>query len=459
MAETNIVAGLFGMTPEMYQRQQYQQDLKQGYDLAQLDPGAAARAMLPAGIGQIGRGFAGAMGIEDPQLKMISARNSIAQQIDQTDPKSILKGAQMLSQIGDNQGAMALAEYARKAQSEVALAQQRTEEKRTPEVRNALAYAGTVGDFGSPEFNRAYQQKLVELTSKEKPEATSGEMKNASAIASLEGPVGSPAYNAKYVSELQRLTTKAEGRPLIKEIGVAANTREPVYTYQEGNNAPQQITYKTVDGKQIMVPYTGSVDRTTAKTTVTVDAKGQEAFTVELAKDDAKEVKNARGIRDAAIGELGTLQKMQELNQQQLMSGSFATGRVGALNLLNTLGMTSGSDTNKLANSEQYTKVSGDLLLDKIKKLGTNPSNTDREFIAKIVPQLENSPQARQELVNYLVEKANSVVSETTRLDTYARKNKGLEGFVPKVPLVGQTPNVSAMSTEDLLKIAKGQKP
>jgi len=459
MAETNIVAGLFGMTPEMYQRQQYQQDLKQGYDLAQLDPGAAARAMLPAGIGQIGRGFAGAMGIEDPQLKMISARNSIAQQIDQTDPKSILKGAQMLSQIGDNQGAMALAEYARKAQSEVALAQQRTEEKRTPEVRNALAYAGTVGDFGSPEFNRAYQQKLVELTSKEKPEATSGEMKNASAIASLEGPVGSPAYNAKYVSELQRLTTKAEGRPLIKEIGVAANTREPVYTYQEGNNAPQQITYKTVDGKQIMVPYTGSVDRTTAKTTVTVDAKGQEAFTVELAKDDAKEVKNARGIRDAAIGELGTLQKMQELNQQQLMSGSFATGRVGALNLLNTLGMTSGSDTNKLANSEQYTKVSGDLLLDKIKKLGTNPSNTDREFIAKIVPQLENSPQARQELVNYLVEKVNSVVSETSRLDTYARKNKGLEGFVPKVPLVGQTPNVSAMSTEDLLKIAKGQKP
>jgi hypothetical protein len=361
--------------------------------------------------------------------------------------------------MGDQQGAMALAQYARQAKSEIALAQQRTEEKRTPEVRNALAYAGTVGDFGSPEFNRAYQQKLVELTSKEKPEATSGEMKNASAIASLEGPVGSPAYNAKYASELQRLTTKAEGRPLIKEIGVAANTREPVYTYQEGNNAPQQIIYKTVDGKQTMIPYTGGVDRTTAKTTVTVDAKGQEAFTVELAKDDAKEVKNARGIRDAAIGELGTLQKMQELNQQQLMSGSFATGRVGALNLLNTLGMTSGSDTNKLANSEQYTKVSGDLLLDKIKKLGTNPSNTDREFIAKIVPQLENSPQARQELVNFLVDKANNVVSETTRLDTYARKNKGLEGFVPKVPLVGQTPNLSSMSTEDLLKIAKGQKP
>jgi hypothetical protein len=124
MAE-NIVAGLFGMTPESYQGQQYQQDLKRSYELAQLDPGAAARAQLGASVGQLGRGFAGALGIEDPQLKLISTRNSIAQQIDQSDPESILKGAQMLAQAGDQQGAMALAQYARQAQSEMALVQQR----------------------------------------------------------------------------------------------------------------------------------------------------------------------------------------------------------------------------------------------------------------------------------------------------------------------------------------------
>ena len=125
MAESNIVAGLFGMTPEMYQGQQYNQDLKRSYELAQLDPGAAARAQLGASVGQLGRGVAGAMGIEDPQLKLISARNTIAQQIDQSDPESILKGAQMLAQMGDQQGAMALAQYARQAQSEMALVQQR----------------------------------------------------------------------------------------------------------------------------------------------------------------------------------------------------------------------------------------------------------------------------------------------------------------------------------------------
>ena len=124
MAE-NIVAGLFGMTPESYQGQQYQQDLKRGYELAQLDPGAAARAQLGASVGQLGRGFAGAMGIEDPQLKLISTRNSIFQQIDQSNPESMMQGIKMLAQAGDQQGAMALAQYARQAQSEMAQTQQR----------------------------------------------------------------------------------------------------------------------------------------------------------------------------------------------------------------------------------------------------------------------------------------------------------------------------------------------
>ena len=124
MAES-MVAGLFVLTPQAYQNQQYNQDLKRGYELAQLSPGAAAQANLMASVGQLGRGFAGAMGIEDPQLKMISARNSVFQQIDQSDPESMLQGIRMLGQMGDQQGAMALAEYYRKAQSEAALTEQR----------------------------------------------------------------------------------------------------------------------------------------------------------------------------------------------------------------------------------------------------------------------------------------------------------------------------------------------
>ena len=124
MAE-NIVAGLFGLTPEMYGEQQRTSALAEGIRLAQLDPAARGAAMTYAGARGLGNAIGGAFGVEDPQLKLISARNTIARQIDQTNPESILQGAQMLAQMGDQQGAFALAQYARQAQESIAQTQQR----------------------------------------------------------------------------------------------------------------------------------------------------------------------------------------------------------------------------------------------------------------------------------------------------------------------------------------------
>jgi hypothetical protein len=121
----NIVAGLFGLTPEMYGEQQRTSALAEGIRLAQLDPASRGAAMTYAGARGLGTAIGGAFGVEDPQLKLISLRNSIAQQIDQTNPESILKGAQMLAQAGDQQGAMAMADFARKAQVQIAEQQQR----------------------------------------------------------------------------------------------------------------------------------------------------------------------------------------------------------------------------------------------------------------------------------------------------------------------------------------------
>ena len=119
------VLSLFGLTPEGLSQQRYQQDLKQGYELAQLDPGAAARATLQSGVGQLGRGIAGMMGVEDPQMKLISARQQIMSQTDQSDPQSLASAAKQLNAMGDTQGAMALMDFARKSQSEMALVGQR----------------------------------------------------------------------------------------------------------------------------------------------------------------------------------------------------------------------------------------------------------------------------------------------------------------------------------------------
>jgi len=114
MAE-NIVAGLFGMTPEAYQGQQYQQDLKRSYELAQLDPGAAARAQLGASVGQLGRGFAGALGIQDPVLNRMTQRNQLLGMIDPSNPDSYLQAAQLALQSGDAEAAFALREQGSQA--------------------------------------------------------------------------------------------------------------------------------------------------------------------------------------------------------------------------------------------------------------------------------------------------------------------------------------------------------
>ena len=128
MAE-NIVAGLFGLTPQMYQNQQYGQDLNRGIALAQLSPGAAAQAGLQASVGQLGRGIAGAMGVEDPQLQMIAKRQQILSQLDLTDAKSLIEGAKLATSIGDGQLAAGLVDRARSLQessSKIALQQAQT---------------------------------------------------------------------------------------------------------------------------------------------------------------------------------------------------------------------------------------------------------------------------------------------------------------------------------------------
>ena len=436
MAE-NIVAGLFGMTPQMYQNQQYGQDLNRGIALAQLSPGAAAQAGLQASVGQLGRGIAGAMGIEDPQLKMISARNTIAQQIDQSDPESILKGAQMLAQMGDQQGAMALAQYARQAQGDVAQTKQRLAAAMASEA------AAKRERLQTDPF-----QKLVE----------SGKYTPAS-LAEYQR-TGLPADLVLYEKPEKALGAN------IKEIGVAESTREPVYL---DVNADQQFIYKKDEtGKQVRVPFTGGVDRTTAKTNVggIKLPEGESEFVKEMGKLDAKKVSEAMVTRETATSTIKSLNKLASLPDNELITGQFATGRVGIANLIQTLGLASASDARKVAGSQEYQKVAGDVILQTLGgKLGSGFSNADREFIQGLIPQLETNPAARRQLITFMQNKNQEIVAETIRLENYARDKKGLSGFEPKIPMSvapSQPRPYSGLSDAELkarIRAAEAQQP
>jgi len=124
MAE-NIVAGLFGLNPQMYGEQQRVGALNEGIALAQLDPAARGAALTYAGGRGLAGAIAGALGVQDPALMKMSQRNQLLQEIDVSNPASMIEVAKKASSIGDNEFAMALVDKARKTESEMALAQQR----------------------------------------------------------------------------------------------------------------------------------------------------------------------------------------------------------------------------------------------------------------------------------------------------------------------------------------------
>ena len=168
---TDIVGGLFGITPQSYERQQYEQSLREGQSFG-------TPQGLYASAAQLGRGIGGALGAEDPQLRLISARNAIFNKADPNDPNSLMAAARELAPF-DPQGANAVANQAREAALKIAqttkylrerqgldpLQQISRSGKYTPESIEKYSMSGTIGDLRAidkPEKYSAFAQTLID---------------------------------------------------------------------------------------------------------------------------------------------------------------------------------------------------------------------------------------------------------------------------------------------------------
>ncbi len=419
---------LFGATPEALQASRANALQAQALQYAKLDPFQRATASIYQGAGQLGGAIGGMLGGQDPEMMRIKQRQQILQGIDLTSADSVKQGIQAAMQNND----FALAN----------------------------------------ELNTRYQTSIkASLESRKTQSEIDKNMREKAGVDPLQQLIRSGKYTPESVAAYEasgRISDLVAATPekadQIKEVGVAVGTGKPVYTFQTASGV-QQVVFETdpKTGKQIMAPYVGAVDRATAKTTVSVDAKGEAEFVKELGKLDAKTVNEAMVASRNARSTLGALEKLSTLNNEQLISGSFAAGRVGATNLLNTLGLTSQADAARLATSENYQKVAGDVILQTLGgKLGAGFSNEDRKFIEGLIPQLENSPTARKQLIAFMATKNRDIITEASRLETYARTNKGLGGFSPKIPFGEAPTGVSAMTTEQLRaeidRLKKGNK-
>ena len=158
----------------------------------------------------------------------------------------------------------------------------------------------------------------------------------------------------------------------------------------------------------------------------TVINAGPKAFETELGKLDAEKLGEFRKNAESGQSMLGTVQNLREAVKKGVYSGGLADQKTAVANLINGI---TGVTPKALPGSQLFNAEASKLVLDSIKMLGANPSNADREFINKTVPQLATSPEARDALINYLEQKASKNIDLYKRADSFARQNRGLGGF------------------------------
>jgi hypothetical protein len=230
---TNIVQSLFGVSPESYQQEQSALADQRAMQYAKLDPFQQANYGIGRGAYGLAGAIGGALGGQDPELQKISARNSIAQQIDFSDLNSISQGVRMLSESGDTQGAMQLQQILLSQQAKLASIgkdEAAAKRERLQSIPNDIQLAREIATLqeniskltglpASPERDQALRlasgqlSQLERLTAKaDSKEPTTNDLTNAKNIALRAGPVGSPEYDKTFMAEYNRLTAPKEDK-------------------------------------------------------------------------------------------------------------------------------------------------------------------------------------------------------------------------------------------------------
>ena len=421
MAE-NIVAGLFGLTPEMYGEQQRTSSLAEGIRLAQLDPAARGAALTYAGARGLTGAIGGAMGIEDPQLKMITQQAQLLQGLNLRDPQSLEAAAIQANQMGNTPLAIKLfdlSDAARvraqqmQAQKQVSLAQlvaQRAYQPGTPErpqmldvqEREQMADQGTPMPENIAAVAPSYDIRRV---------APQLQALGAPGLAQLTaGLTAAKAMRPETVSikqgeNLYSVPTE-EGQPYKQ---IATGGEKPIPFTGDMSNAALRL-YQTNDPAKIFAQYgqagldaveKKALETTKAKQPVTnitapVSISMQKGFGEDLTETLTANLRAGR----VAGNTLGTVQGMKALIDEGTRTG------FGTETMVQLARAGQAFDPNfkvsGVAGAEAFQAFSNSVILPEVKKLGVNPTDTDLKFIVQGSPSLSKSPQGNLILLDTL---------------------------------------------------------
>lgn len=426
MATTSIL-GLF-TSPEEYQQQRDLMAQRQAAELAQLDPYQSINYGAIRAGQQFGRGLAGILGAEDPQLRMISARQSALRGINLADPESIFTAAQQLAGAGDQQGALMLADYGRKAQADAALVTQRTREGRAAATPKELQIAAAKADLQqrirqlqalpeSEERNVALQNAtdmLTNLAASVKTEGLVREQQIARDLALEAGAEGTPEYSTAYRKALKDLTNK-ESQQKLGEFERVLNARYP--------DTPENAEKRAVLMDQFLTSeITG---RKTGKGTkielggINVDTgKAGEAAGKRL----GEELVDVKG-KEAALDSIADAKNMLK---QGIYAGAYGPAKQFVAKYAGV------GSPDKVANTETFLAYIGETVVPRLKEFGGNDSEQELAYLNKIMGgDINVEPKALERILNQAETKIKRGIERLRRQAESGEKKQTLTSTLP----------------------------
>jgi len=342
---TSEILGLF-TTPEQYQLAQQQAQQAQAIQYANLDPMARANYGTFLAGQKLGGAIGGALGGEDPQLKMISQRQQLASQLNPNDPNSYMKIAEIAAQSGDQQFAIAVADAGRKAMSEYALIQQRTRERQGADPFQQIIRSGKY----TPESLAKYQesQNVADLVLLEKTKDDVVVVGNAL----VSKTTGQPIYQGEKPEKYSDFARK------LIEAGLTPDT-EPFqrrmldYINQETKGAAQGKGNVFVGGISVD---TGAAAKAAGKVIGENVANIESQYSLKTGVGDALKLID-KGIYAGAYGpEKGFIAKFTGIG-----------------------------DPKKVQNTEVFLANIGEIVIPRLQQFGGNDSNEELKYLQKVV--------------------------------------------------------------------------
>jgi hypothetical protein len=339
---TDIVQGLFGMTPESYQLDQQAAARQQAMQFANMNPFQRAAYGTFLGANQLGGAIGGALGAQDPMLQMIAKQQELLKTINPNDPKSLAQGAQAAAQFSP-QLASALAKQANDLNASLS--------KQAQDLAAANKAAAEAGKIGTEQAAlKANTDQLVTKFGMTEEQAK-GIASNPDLLKAYLTPKSAQAFklleSGKFTPESLVKWEKGEGQPEL--IDLAAKPGEDWLRVARGMGLPSNSSYNAYTPEQVAAVnkevFNQDIQKRVAGAAVTRVDLGSALEKVYLSKDreeSAKRWSEAGKAYEVTVPLLNQLDQVEKV-LPNAFTGAFAEPKLALSKTLGAFGVNIGS--------------------------------------------------------------------------------------------------------------------